>query len=311
MTGKKISSPKFEPRTDLSPDDLEAISVTGFGQASGQTLRRFGWNGGCAGTIGLALGPDNKRILATHFNLLGAVHESETGFTAVKAQRFWPTVPQTWELRLPLHDLSIFRFDGSLVSSWVASQSIDFEVFNLADDVTVPQDEFEKIGGGHFSLRACAYMTTSIWLKVHLLILPLSKDTLFKDYACAAHHLFPGLKLANFDVAMLPNATKPFGLAFFPLLQKGDSEAAYPQMPSFEMREAVSKFLQRGTMPKVMADHKGLLSKLKRIEESGADALTPPASTAALRWPDAKPSPQPTSVEASEGNTMFCQIEQC
>ena len=228
MTGKKISSPKFEPRTDLSPDDLEAISVTGFGQASGQTLRRFGWNGGCAGTIGLALGPDNKRILATHFNLLGAVHESETGFTAVKAQRFWPTVPQTWELRLPLHDLSIFRFDGSLVSSWVASQSIDFEVFNLADDVTVPQDEFEKIGGGHFSLRACAYMTTSIWLKVHLLILPL-----FKDYACAAHHLFPGVKL--------------FGLACFPLIQKGDSKASYPQMPSFEMREAVSKFQQRGT----------------------------------------------------------------
>ena len=109
-------------------------------------------------------------------------------------------------------------------------------------------------------------------------------------------------------MALLPNATKPFGLAFFPLIQKGDSEAAYPQMPSFEIREAVSKFLQKGTMPKVMADHKGLFSKLKRIEESGADALTPPTSTAAPRWPDAKPSPQPTSVEASEGNHAFVKL---
>ena len=303
MSSKKISGARFTPLVDLGPDDLNQLAVPGFGRPSQATLKRHGWNGGCAGTVGLALAADNWRVLSANFYLLGPLHESPTAYTALKAQKIWPAAPAGWELRLPLNDLSVFRFDGSLQSGFVSSQALEFEVFDTAINSTVPGDQVKKDGGGDFSLRALAFMTTAIYFKVQILILPLGAEVVNEQFSFALDKRFPGLKLASFETSLLPNAAKKFGLSFYPLLQKGDCDAPFPQSPSFPLREAVSKLLQTGATAKVMGDLAKLEAKLKKLREKGTDELSHPA-TPAPRWPDAQPSPSPDqSDENSEGKT--------
>ena len=305
MAAKKISGSKFEPLVDLGPDDLATLAVPGFGQPSQSALRRHGWNGGCAGIVGLALAADNLRVLSANFFLLGPLHETPTAYTALKAQKIWPTAPISWELRLPLDDLSIFRFDGSLQSGHVSSASLQFEVFDTARSCTVPGDQIKAGGGGDFSLRALAHMTTSIYFKVAILILPLAAEVVSERFPFAKDKHFPGLKLASFEASLLPNAAKKYGLAFLPLLQKGDADAPFPQAPSFSLREASSKLLQTGAMAKVISDLGRLEAKLKRLEDNGAEELTAP-TTPTPKWPDAKPSPSPEQQEeSSEGRKVL------
>lgn len=305
MMGKKITSQRFDPKVDLGPDDLESLCVQGLGKASESTLRQFGWTGGCAGTIGFHLAADNARILSTQFNLLGALHEDDQGFSAFKASKYWPKVPTGWELRIPFKDLGMFRFDEALQSAWVGSQAFPFEIFDTSENITVPFDKFEKEGGSHFSLRTNVNMHNYIWLTVNITIVPMAKYVLFEQYECATDPIFPGLKLLAFDAAMLPNATKPYGLAFFPLLVKGDKDVPFPQMASFAFRDAASKLLQKGALPKLAADITKLMAKLKKIKEKGAEALAP-VTTAVPKWPDALPSPSPEPRhESTEGRT-YC-----
>lgn len=303
MAGKKITGSRFEPLVDLGPDDLSELSVPGFGQPSQPTLRRHGWNGGCAGIVGLALAADNLRVLSANFYLLGSLHDTPTAYTALKTQKIWPSSPASWELRLPLNELAVFRFDGSLQSGHVSSQALDFEVFDTAGNVTVPGDQVKRDGGGEFSLRALAHMTTSIYFKVTILILPLAAEAVNERFPFAKDTRLPGLKLASFEASLLPNASKKYGLAFLPLLQKGDASAPFPQAPSFGLREACCKLLQSGATAKVLGDVTRLEAKLKRLDEKGAEELTSP-TTPAPRWPDAKPSPSPEQQEETSGGRI-------
>ena len=298
---KKISSNKFEPQTDLGPDDLDSLTVRGFGKVSESTLRNFGWNGGCAGTIGVALGADNQRILSTDLFLLGPLHNDPSTCSSFKATKFWPTVPAGWELRIPFSDLSVFRFDGNLQSALVASEGLEFEIVNAPDGVTVPIDNFLEAGGSHFTLRAFVHMTTSIYFKVQVVILPWPKDSIIDRFACALNPLFPAIKLTFFDAPLLPNAGKKYGLAFYPLIQKGDAAAEFPAMSSFALRDAICKLLQTGKTARVLQDQARLEARLEKIEEDGVEALPAPTASAP-KWPDALPSPRPTPPdENSEG----------
>ena len=301
---KKINGSRFKPQVDLGPEDLDSLVVQGFGKVSEPTLRNFGWTGGCAGTIGITLAADNKRILATDFYLCGSLHDDASATTTCKATKFWPEVPPSWELKLPFEDLSVFRFDGNLQSALVASEGLKFSVFDTESNATISMDEFKEAGGSHFTLRAFVHMTTSIWFKVQLLIMPVPKDSIIDRFACALNPAFPGLKLTFFDAPLLPNAVKKYGLAFYPLLQKGNTAANFPAMSSFNMRNSISKLLQTGKTAKCLSDQPRLLARLRNIEETGLDALSAPTTTAP-KWPDAQPSPTPQEPQGESEGRKF------
>ena len=65
-----VTHPGLQPKLDLSSDDLEALSVNGFGPTCTPTLTKTGWKKLATGNIGIALASDNKRILSANLFLL-------------------------------------------------------------------------------------------------------------------------------------------------------------------------------------------------------------------------------------------------
>lgn len=103
-----IAHPKLQPKCDLSPDDMEALAVKGFGPSCIPTLLKTGWKQLVTATLGVSFAANNTRILATNLFLLGKLHKNPTECTTVAATKFWPSVDPRIELRFP------FRQDAHL-----------------------------------------------------------------------------------------------------------------------------------------------------------------------------------------------------
>lgn len=288
-----IAHPKLQPKLDLSPDDLEALAVNGFGPSCTPTLIRTGWKQLATGNIGVALAADNKRVLSANLFLLGKLHKQETEYLAVSAAKFWPKVDQKIELRFPFDKLQIFPFDATMQSGLVDSTGVEHEVFNTGTNLPVTPEEFLEAGGSGFTLRAFTHMTSGAWLKLQIVIYPSGKSRLLETFPYALNPDFPALLLASKHITMLPNAAKDFGCPFYPFLLKGRGDSPFPQMTTFDIRSKMASLLQTGRTPKLAKDASYLNDKWERLKEkkeTGEESLTG-SSTAAALWPDALPSP--------------------
>ena len=306
---KTLTSTALTPKTDLAPDILEKFTVNGFGETNIPLLKKLGWTDSTAGgVIGLALGPDNARVLSANFFLLGRVHDSPEGVTTQPATKFWPKARPTIEVRLPLDDLRSFRFDGCLQSAIVDGSTINHEFFDTASKSPLTLDQFTEAGGGPFSLKAYCHMKSKLWFALTVALLPKSKEDLLTTFPYANNNLFPGINFLSLDIKMMPNAPADYSLAFAPLLQKGNKDAVYPPNKSFELRSSIAALLKTGKTPKLARDGTSLLNKWSRLLALGdkaEDSLSPPTN-AALRWPDALPSPTlPAPGEDQEGMFFF------
>ena len=310
---KRISGERLKPKTDLLPADLDPLEVESFGPPCARVLRKTGWRDLAAAFVGLTLGPDNRRVLLTNFFLIGRLHEDETQVTSLKASKFWPKIADSIELRIPFNDLGVFTFDGGLQSALVASEALDHEFYDTEKDVTVPDDEFVKLGGGGFTMRAFAQMTTSSWCRVTFALLPISKDILVDSFPYCLNTLFPWMKAEIKEIAILPNADKLYGLPFYPLIHKGRREEAFPVFPTFEWREKVAMLLQTAVSPRLVPDGLKLLTKLKKLKDlgEGAEGSLVPGSNPAKPWPAALPSPvleEDSSVSDGKRKFSFCFV---
>ena len=304
-----ISHPLLQPKTDLSPNDMELIAVNGLGSSCIPGLLRTGWKNLATGNIGLNMAADNTRVLAANLYLLGRLHKTDQECTSAPISKFWPNITSKIELRLPLNKLQQFSFDATMQSNYIDSSAIDHELVDTETNSPVSLDDFKSLGGSGFCLRAFAHMATGIWLKLQIGIYPMAKADLLETFPYAKNALFPGLQLVSRNISMLPSAKADYGLPFLPFVQKG-SDAPFPPVSSFAIRTAMTTLIQTGVTPKMSKDASYLASKWQKLEELGAkgeDSLTP-SSTAAASWPDALPSPEPSTAhdESEHEGMLFC-----
>ena len=290
---RTITSTSFTPKLDLSSATLEKYAVNGFGEASTPALKKLGWTDNTAGgVIGIALGNDNLRTLSTNLFLLGNVHPGPEDSTRRLATLYWPKVKPSIELRLPLDDIKKFRFDGTLQSNIVEGETFNHEFFDTDTRVPLSATEFQTAGGGQFCLKAFCHMKDKLWFSLAISIFPKSRETLLSTFPYANDANFPGLNLLTIDVKLMPNAPDDYGLAFIPLLQKGDKDLGFPKGLNFAARSSISSLLQTGRTPKFARDITSLLNKWTKLEglgDKGKDSLLP-LTTPAKQWPDAQPS---------------------
>ena len=159
-----ITHPKFVPKLDLSPDDLESLTVTGLGTSCTPALLKTRWKQLATANIGVRFGSDNSRILTTNLFLLGKLHKSSTECTTVSAAMFWPGVNQNIEIRLPLDNLNIFPFDPSLQSGLVSSSTVK-HFFDTGKDLPVSPEEF-RAAGAEVSPSSPPHRDQRLWLPV-------------------------------------------------------------------------------------------------------------------------------------------------
>jgi len=307
-----VTHPGLQPKLDLSPDDLEALSVNGFGPTCTPTLMKTGWKKLATGNIGIALASDNKRILAANLFLLGRLHKLETDCLSVSAAKFWPGIDPKIELRFPFDKLDIFPFDSTLQSGLIDGSAAEHEIFNTSTGLPVSSADFIEAGGSGFTLRAFAHMTAGVWLKLQIVLYPMAKVKLLESFPFASNVDFPGLLLTSKSITMLPNATKDYGLPFYPFLLKGRPDASFPQMSTFDLRSKMAALLLTGSTPKLAKDAAYLgakWDKLKDLGDKGEESLTC-SSTSAPAWPDARPTPPLDSRdESSDLEGMYLSFQ--
>ena len=148
-------------------------------------------------------------------------------------------------------------------------------------------------------------MKDKLWSSLYISIFPKQLEELVAKFPYADDSNFPGLNLLTVDVKLMPNAHEEYGLAFMPLLQKGDKESSFPPGVSYAVRSSIAALLQTGRAPKFARDITSLQNKWIKLEglgDKGRDSLLPPSSPA-KQWPSALPSPA-LDLDDSEHNGM-------
>ena len=221
------------------------------------------------------------------------MHSGPEEYTKRSASLFWPKVKPAIDIRLPLNDLKSFRFDGTLQSKLLDGATINHEFYDTETKTPLSAADFTAAGGGPFTLKASCHMKDKLWSSLSISIFPKQLEELVAKFPYADDSNFPGLNLLTVDVKLMPNAHEEYGLAFMPLLQKGDKESSFPPGVSYAVRSSIAALLQTGRAPKFARDITSLQNKWTKLEglgDKGRDSLMMPSSPA-KQWPSALPSP--------------------
>ena len=178
---------------------------------------------------------------------------------------------------------------GDLLESGDLDWFVSEEKPGLAPKV-LNNEEMNTAGVGDFCARAYAHPIRPTWLKLSLIVYPLSKDDLTKQHKLASHKSFPGIESKSEEFQFAPlNTGKKWGSPFLPLLMAGGNREDYPDIPSGdEMRRKISAILRTAIKPDCSRNVAGLQPKWDSLQSAGASKLR--EKQVDMVWPDLSPS---------------------
>ena len=233
-------------------------------QAVKEFLEAHGWDQWAAGVVGLKLSPDNSKVMAANLALVGNWQEDPMH---IQAKKLWTDAPENLSLEVTLNNLSIFRFAaGDMWSGFVASDSTLHKFVETAEGGNrEPSDEeLSNWGISDFSLKAvCSLAKTcsarwGIWLSTTVLIFPGGEEELLQTLPEAVDPAWPGLRLVDGEIAVLPAAGrgkgplsgKAWGSPIAPAIQPGSPWEETPgTLTAAEASMAIGELLNMGCLP--------------------------------------------------------------
>jgi hypothetical protein len=257
--------------------------------AVGEFLEGIGWDGKAAGVVGIQLAVDNSRPSAARFALAGQwrAHPDH-----IQAQKVFAEAPADWILEINLPNMSVFQFpDGRMASKYLGGDAVEYRFYKVEDSVKrfIDDDELGQHGISYFSVRAiCSLAKTcnvkwGIWVTTTILIYPESEEGMLAVSPAASHAAWPGIKLAEGDVAVLPAAGrgkaalngKAWGCPLAPAIQVGSDWADAPgPLKAADVRAAVGALLGEGVLADCSLNEESLKRKWTKIQRA-PDALKP------------------------------------
>ena len=121
----------FAGADTISDNDKAKIFVNNFSDSIETVLGDFDWDGKAAGTIGLTLGNDNRKVESGRFITRGALVEKSI---SVKACEIWAEASETAVLTIKLPRAEIFKFvDGGLYSAYVNQETVTHYFHNVEE----------------------------------------------------------------------------------------------------------------------------------------------------------------------------------
>jgi len=286
----------FTGQENVDSKDLSKLRVKNFSSDIVTGLTGFGWDGkGACGSIGLTLDADNQAVVHSEFMVNGPV-EGRT--VTVECQKLWPDADARVQLALTLKDGSVFQFsNGGLYSDIVAQDQLDYGFFALEEGrqpAPILQPDYEDWGIQSFSLRMLCIVSKNtsvkqgVVIKHTVLIFPEGKEELLAKYEAAQSPAWPGLKLVEGYLALLPKPTTAWRCPVLPFIRLGTE--GLDQLPTGkEMRRAIGatmaaavKATTSRTAASLATRWTKLLTNPGELREESGD----------LRWPLTEISPQ-------------------
>lgn len=278
----------FGGRDKISEADWFRCEVTSHDNIN-DILASYGWNGGAACCILLHLSVDNTKVDSGQFMVRGA---EERDFK-IDASKVWQDADMNVTLTIRMPSMDSFSFsEGGLASDLLD----DTEVINFLHTVheggpatPILQPDLRQLGIGHFCLRLVCNLSRStstkngVRVKYTLMLFPVSKSELSK---MSQHHVsgsWPGIKLGEGDMSMMPAPTTAWVCPILPLIKPGRPFKESSRVPSTEMlKRAMGAIMTKCAAPDAGKNHAAVLAKWDKIVKSPTSFVNkiPP-----LSWP--------------------------
>jgi hypothetical protein len=283
----------FTGQESVDPEEIVRCEVNNWHESVDNNLRAFQWTGGAVACIGLTLTDDNRKV---HQGCLLTRGKMETVEHIMEARKVWHGATASTMFTLKLETVDIFQFtDGGLYSDYVCQENISHFVHTTEDDRNprpVLAAKRPELGVGNFCLRMVSHVSSSstartgIWLKYHVLIFPERKDKMLKAFEAAKNPGWPGIKVCEGEMAVLPRPTVPWQCPILPLLWPGTPLEQLGEAPTAtELRKAVGAIMSKAAEPNLYKTPSSLASKWEKIGRN-PDELCSKAGP--VTWPRQK-----------------------
>jgi hypothetical protein len=261
----------FAGQEGVCEEEIVRGEVTNWRDSTDAALRRFQWKEGAVACIGLIFTPDNRRVQDGILVTRGKLENAE--FT-MEARKVWTeAVPGTTitiklEMEFP---------DGGLYSDYVCAEDVT-HFFHTTEEGRGPKPiltaKLPELGIGSFCLRMICQISksssnrTRIWLKYTVAIFPEKKEVLLEN-EMAKQPGWPGLKMHEGEMAILPRPTVAWQCPILPLLWTGHPFDQLPEAPSAaELRKAIGAIMGKSFEPKIYQSPGSVISKWDKINRN-------------------------------------------
>ena len=282
----------FANGSEIAGEDLQLLEVRNFSEDVDTALKRFKWNGKLCGCIVLKLSADNAAVTSGQFLARGRLCRDEI---KIEAAKIWPDAEPGLVLTLQLPDGAMFTFgEGGICSDYLGSDQVEHCVTATGRSARpIPPQEYNDAGIGAFCLRLVCHIEkatvkSGVVLNFNVLIFPGSPDAVGEFSELARNPSWPGLKLADGEMALAPYPPNPWGCPILPLLLTGspwEEEETHP--PFQQLRTAVGAIMATSEPADTCRSRKALNDKWQKYSVN-PDEFSP--KRGALSWP--KPTVQ-------------------
>ncbi len=300
----------FGGKDNLSENDLKSLSAEDLSiRATGEVLRRFGWEGRSAAAVGLKLSPDNTTAAAGRLILLGVWDQK----IKIQAKKIFGQADEDTVLEISELDLAVFRCrEGEMWSRYTPQEALKYEFYQ--GEKVLDDDAKQTQGISEFCVRAVAQLAKGcgprygIWVQLAIMVYPISDGEMMQLAEQTSNPAWPGIRLAEGEIPVLPTAGKgkevaggkDWGCPVGPVLVPGTPwEAAPGPISEQDISDACGALLNTGCGVEAAASADSLQKKWNSLLEN-PDRLTVrrPDKT----WP--KRAPAPEKQPAKKGNNI-------
>jgi len=287
-----MDSSMFGEPVNITAGDVANCELDNVGDSVTTVLANHGWKGDPVGVIILHLSPDNEKVAAGQFSVRG---RDEREFK-LRADKIWLDADMNVTATIRMPELDSFSFPGGgLTSDWLQDDEV-IHFFHVAQEdgaarpIITPS--LEEWGIGKFCLRLVCYPAKScskekgVMIKFVIMLYPDSKANLVAMSPHTADASWPGLKLGEGELPMLPRPLENWGYPILALLRPAVSFDQLPKAPSSAaLRYAIASIMRRCGAPDVSRGATSLAAKWERIRSTPTSYTT---KEAPLTWPQAE-----------------------
>ena len=277
----------FDGGQIIEDGDLRRAEVANTGEAVDEALRRFDWDGHGAGCTILQLAPDNASVTSGQFAVRGRLAKEEWKTDAAK---IWGTAEPGLILTLQVPTGGGFTFGGGgMCSDFLDMDQIEHCVTTSGrGGQLILQAGYKEKGVGAFCLRLVCHIQkascrSGITLGFSVLLFPGSSEEVLNISEWAKSPSWPGLKVMEGEMPLLPAPSTPWKCPTLPLLLTGTPWGANITSPTVEeLREKVAWVMATSEPAEHCKTRKTLMGRWERYANS-PDDFTPKRSP--ITWP--------------------------
>ena len=260
----------FENPGEIDASLLDGLEISNDSDSVEEALRRWDWSGRPAGCLLLKLSPDNATVASGQFAVRGKLASEEISW---EASKLWTTGDTGTVLSIRIPAAETFKFGGGgLASDYLSMSEIEHTIRVDGETIQASRANYANHGIGRFSMRmVCSIQKAAksgITLKYSVMLFPASATEMMERCGLARNPGWPGLKLVEGEMGLMPKPPTPWGCPVLPLLLTGtpwDTEEVARSPAAEELRNKIAWIMATSEPPDCVKTLKVLNSKWEKL----------------------------------------------